>query len=503
MTSICARLMALGLSAAIASPSAHAQTPVEAAKRASQAEALRVADAWLSSVRDYEQIPALSAGVVLGQELVWSKGYGTSDAAGKVRASPRTIYSICSISKVFTSVALMQQWEAGKVQLDAPIATYLPWAALKPAAGESAPITLRGALTHSAGLPRESDFPYWTDPKNPFPTGEEMRARLAIQSQLYPAQRHFQYSNLGIALVGETVEAVSGQPYAAYVQERILTPLGLADTRTTLPKAMLGKSLAVGWGARKRDGTRDLLPPFDTRGITPAAGYTSTVEDLAKFASWQFRLLKTETPELLKASTLREMQRVQFVDPDWQTSWGLGFGVARTGTRTYVGHGGSCPGYETVLRLHTPSETAVIVMENAPERTGDHAAGVFALLQKRESFAFKAPAPAKDVRLEAYAGRYSGQPFASEVLVLPWAGGLAVLRLPSRTPGEDLAFLKPKGGDSFRRVRDDGSEADEVTFERDAAGKVVRYVQFSNPRNLIPEAAEKTAPPPARPRKAR
>jgi len=489
----------MGLASAVGP--VQAQAPTETAKRAARAEALRVVDAWLGGVRDYERIPALSAGVVVDQELVWAKGYGTLDAAGKVPATPKTIYSICSISKVFTSVALMQQYEAGKVRLDEPLTTYLPWAVLKPAAGDSGPVTLRGVLSHSAGLPRESEFPYWTDPKNPFPTREALRAKLTSQAQLYPPSRWFQYSNLGITLAGETVEAVSGEPHAAYAQAHILDPLGLKDTRTAMPVALLGKQLAVGWGARKRDGTRDLLPPFDVRGVTPAAGYTSTVEDLTKFASWQFRLLRTETPELLKASTLREMQRVQFMDPDWQTSWGLGFALYRVGTRTYVGHGGSCPGYETILRLHTPSETAVVILENAPERTGEHANGVFALLQKREGFAFKAPEPAKGVDLEAFAGRYSAQPFGSEVVISPWAGGLAMLRLPSRTPGDDVAFLKPKGGDVFRRVRADGSEAEDLVFERDAAGKVARFVLFSNPRNLIPETAEKTAPAPVRPKR--
>ena len=501
MPGLSKRIAAIGMAFATAASPAAAQAPADNARRvAARAEALRVVDAWLGGVRDYEGIPALTAGVVVGDELVWAKGYGTLDAAGKIPATPKTIYSICSISKLFTSVALMQQWEAGKVQLDAPVSTYLPWATLKPTKGESGPVTLRGALTHSAGLPRESDFPYWTDPKNPFPATAAMRERLPTQTALYPAGRYFQYSNLGITLAGDTVEAVSGQPYAAYVQANILDPLKLTDTRPSFPTARLGKDMAVGWGARKRDGSRELLPPFDTRAIAPAAGFTSNVQDLARFASWQFRLLKTEKAEVLRASTLREMQRVQFVDPDWQTSWGLGFAVNRVANRTLVGHGGSCPGYETLLSLHMPSETAVVVMQNVPERPGNLGNGVFAILQKREGFAFRAPEPARDVQLEAYAGRYSGQPFASEIVVLPWAGGLATLRLPSRSPGDELSVFKPKGGDVFRRVREDGSEAEEVVFERDAVGKVARFVLFNNPRNLIPEVAEKVAPAPARKR---
>jgi len=122
---------------------------------------------------------------------------------------------------------------------------------------------------------------------------KEIQAKIATQSALYPAERYFQYSNLGLTLVGETVAAVSGESYAEYAKANVLAPLVLNDTRTFMPMALYGKRLAVGYGALKRDGTRDLVKPFNTRGVTPAAGYTSTVEDLGKFASWQFRLLRT------------------------------------------------------------------------------------------------------------------------------------------------------------------------------------------------------------------
>lgn len=457
-------------------------TAAEAARKAARTEALAVIDGWLAGVRDFEGIPALTAGVVVGDDLVWAKGYGTLDAAGKVPATPKTIYSICSISKLFTAVAVMREVEAGRLSIDQPIRTYLPWAELKPPSGDSGAVTLRGVLSHSAGLPRESDFPYWISDTYPFPSQAEMRAKVGEQQALYPTGRWFQYSNLGITLAGEAVEASSKQPYATYVRSAILEPLGLTDTQPSFPTARLGQDMAVAWGARKRDGTRDLLKTFDTRGIAPAAGFTSNVEDLGRFAAWQFRLARTETPEILRASTLHEMQRVQFVDTDWRTHWGLGFQVGRAANRTYVGHGGSCPGYETLLRLHMDSQTAVIVMQNTPERPGDLGAGMFGLLHKRESFAFKGTPTAKGVALGDYAGRYGGQPFAAEILVSPWAGGLAVLRLPSRSPASDLQILKAKGGDVFRRVRQDGSEAEEVVFQRDDAGKVTGMLTFSNVR---------------------
>ena len=461
---------------AFLSATSNAQAPKDAAQRD---EALRVVDIWLDSVQAYRHIPALSAGVVVGDDMLWSKGYGTIDASHTVAATPHTIYSICSISKLFTSISLMQLYEAGKVRLDDPITTYLPWATIKPT-DDSGPITLRGVLTHSSGIPRESDFPYWSGPDFPFPTREEIRAKIASQSALYPAERYFQYSNLGLTLVGETVAAGSGQPYEDYAKGNVLTPLGLNDTRTFMPMDLYGKRLAVGYGALKRDGTRDLVKPFNTRGVTPAAGYTSTVEDLGKFASWQFRLLRTGQTNVLKASTLREMQRVQFMDPDWKVSWGLGFAVSHRDDHIYVGHGGDCPGYHTILSMRNDDQTAVIVMDTGADRPSPFAEAIFAILDKRKGYEFKAPPAASGIKLEEYVGRYSEQPWGSESVILPWAGGLAALDLPSTDPAGDMIFLKPKGGDVFRRVRKDGSEAEEIRFVRDSSGKVSNFVHFSN-----------------------
>jgi CubicO group peptidase (beta-lactamase class C family) len=455
-------------------------------KEASRAEALRVADAWLGAVQAYDQIPAISAGVVAGDKLAWAKGYGTIDPDHKIAASPQTIYSICSISKLFTSISLMQLYESGKVRLDEPVTAYLPWAILKPAPeSDSVPITLRGLLSHSAGLPRESDFPYWSGPDFPFPTEEQMKAELPRQALLYPAQRWFQYSNLGITLVGETVQAVSGEPYSQYEETHILKPLGLSDTHTFMPMDLYGKRLAVGYGALERDGKRAVLKPFNTRGITPAAGFTSTVEDLGKFASWQFRLLRSGKEEVLKASTLREMQRVQFVDPDWKTTRGLGFSILHRDNHTYVGHSGDCPGYQTTLLMRPEDELAVIVMDNSSERPPVWAGAIYKIIDKREGFKFKEPLLSSGVSLEDYAGHYSGQPWGSETLILPWAGGLVVMPLPSDDPVDDMSFLKPKGEDHFRRVRDDGSEAEEFLFHRDAGGKVSSFTVFSNTRERL------------------
>lgn len=97
------------------------------------------------------------------------------------------------------------------------------------------------------------------------------------------------------------------------MRQNILDPLGLEDTTPELPVEHRGGRFATGYSGVRREGEREPLGFYQVRGIAPAAGYASSVLDLAKFASWQFRLLETEREEVLKARTLREMQRVHWV----------------------------------------------------------------------------------------------------------------------------------------------------------------------------------------------
>jgi CubicO group peptidase (beta-lactamase class C family) len=447
----------------------------------------RVADAvqlwaeWVEYQASVNRVPGLSFGIVHDQELLASGGFGAANPATGSPATPDTLYSICSISKLFTSVALMQQRDAGKLRLDDPVAQHLAWFNIEDAHPADGPITVRGLLTHSAGLPRESDFPYWTDPDYPFPTSDEIRARLGAQQTLYPAARYFQYSNLGLSLVGEIVVATSGQDFDAYMRAHVLDPLGMSDTFTDIPVELHGGRMAVGHTALKRDGQRKVVAPFQTRGIAPAAGFASNVNDLARFAMWQFRLLGDGGDELLRASTLREMQRVHWVDPDWQTTWGLGFSVRREGERTFARHGGGCPGYYTEFRLEPKTRVGAIVLTNTiGSEPGFYAAKAFDLIAPAIDAARKAPdeAPARNTDWDRYTGVYDS--IWGQVAIVPWQDGLALLELESRNPAEDMMRLQHVGEHTFRRVReDDDSLGETVYFEVGDDGRVRRFQRHS------------------------
>lgn len=455
----------------LASGTALAQAP------APPRDAVRAVETWLQAQVAYDRVPGLAASIVVGQDVVWRGGFGFADPARRVPVRSDTMFGICSISKLFTSIAVMQLAEDGRLALDDDIGKWLPGFALRRTDADSGPISIRALLMHSAGLPREAAGSYWTPPDFRFPTREQLLSGLAAQQTAQRANERHQYSNLGMALLGEVVSAASGQPYASHVQQRILAPLGLADTRTGGPVGEPGPRQAQGFGALRRDGTRQALPPYDTRALAPAAGFSSTVEDLARFAAWNFRLRKQGGRELLNVATLREMQRVQWTDPDGKETWGLGFATWRDGGNDMAAHNGLCPGMLSSLQLALTDEVATVVMLNANDNRS--ASRYTRPMRQLMLKGLKLPAPAPDgPRLEDYAGSYNEQPYGSEFVVLPWGRDLAALQLPTHDPAGEMQVLRHVAGDRFRVVRADGSLGGEYTFLRDATGRVTGYREW-------------------------
>lgn len=457
-------------------------------------QALKLLEIWLDAQRDYEQIPGLSAAIVHDQDVIWKGAFGFADLEKKTPARPDTIYSICSISKLFTSIAVMQQRDAGKLRLDDPVAKHLPWFSIKRTDPDAPEITIEGLLTHSSGLPREAAFPYWTAPTFTFPERDAIVEKLKSQETYFPAADYFQYSNLGLTLAGEVAAAAAGQPYAQYVRSRVLDPIGLKDTTPEMPKS---PRLATAYSSIQRTGRRMVVTPFDAKGINPAAGYASTVEDLAKFASWQFRVLARKGgTDVLATNTLREMQRVHWMDPDFGVSWGLGFQVGRVKEKTFVGHGGSCPGFRSDLVMHTPEKVAVVVMANAQGvDAGRFAARAYDIVGAAVKAAAKAEtakvdsakkdtAPDKpgtqpaDASLSQYTGTYTTG-FAGEMAVVPWEDGLATFGLPSTDPMAALTKWKKIGPHTFQRIRKDETLAEKIRFDVEG-GRAVRIHLHDN-----------------------
>ena len=443
-------------------------------------QAVDLFEVWLDAKMDYEKIPAVSVGLVHDQDLVWARGYGYAHPDAGVEATPSTMYSICSISKLFTSIGVMQQRDAGKLRLDDPVSDILPWYDLEESYEGGPPVRVEGILTHSSGLPRESAQPYWTGPDFPFPTRQEIIDGLSSQETLYPGERYFQYSNLGMALAGQIVEQASGMTYDDYIRAEILDPLGMSDTYTDIPEQHKGGRYATGYSRLKRDGMRTESPFFQAHGIAPAAGFSSTVEDLARLASWQFRLLENGGTEILDVNTLREMHRVHWVDPDFDTMWGLGFAVGeRDGDRT-VGHGGSCPGFRTTFQLQPAKKLAGIAMISAQANPSD----VWARMMSTVGAALESiqsdpgGGTARPASLVEYEGLYESN--WGETAILRWDDSLIAVGLPTGNPVDAMTKLRRTADDTFQRVRDDGELGEAYIFQRDESGAIESYTVHGN-----------------------
>lgn len=447
-------------------------------------EAFKLVEVWLEAQKDFDNLPGLTAIVIEDQKVLWSGAVGLSNVEQNVKAEASTLCSICSISKLFTSVAIMKLYEEGKLRLDDRISDLLPAYNLEQKYSESGPITIRTLLTHSSGLPREAAYPYWTGPDFPFPTKAQIDSKLSEQETLYPASTYFQYSNLGLTLLGEIVEEVSGVPYDEYVQQNILKPLGLSDTRTELPEQLYGTELAIGYSAMTRSRKREKVNLFQANGITPAAGFSSSVQDLGKFASWQFRLRDSTITEILKPSTLKYMQNVHWTNPNWKTTWGLGFVVYKgSDGNTWVGHGGSCPGYRSTLQIDLKNKRAYSVMINANgTNPAKYANGINAIIKKVKPSKKEEPTDQRIEKkdLQEYVGYYNPMPWWSEVYISTWGDKLVSLGLPSEKPSESMTFYKHIEGDTFRRIRDNDELGETLVFERDKNGKIIHYKQHGN-----------------------
>jgi len=177
------------------------------------------------------------------------------------------------------------------------------------------------------------------------------------------------------------------------------------------------------------------------------------------------------------------MYRVHWLDPDWETKWGLGFATWRSNDKTYVGHGGSCPGYRSHLNIEPQGSVATIFMSNAGGVNSGNFTG------RAQDMVGPAIAAALDTgqvtepldtELERYVGTYDESPWWGETAVVIWKGKLSLVSLPTDDPLESLTQLEHITGHAFRRVRDDGSLGEEIRFDVGPDGRATRMWRHSN-----------------------
>ena len=421
----------------------------------------RLFESWIRGQMISRHLPGIAVGVVFDQELIWAKGFGQADQDAHVAMSPSTQFRMASHSKLFTSTAIMQLRDAGKLRLDDPVSKYLPWFKIKPAQLDDPEITIEELVTHSSGLPREAG-PHWTT--HEFPTEDQVRSYITGHQAVYSPEVRWKYSNLALGLAGMVVEAVSGEKYAEYVQRHIFSPLDM--TGSSVDQNV--KGLAIGYGRLMPDGSRAKIPFIDAHGLGPATGITSNVEDMAKFVSLQFRSGKVGGAQILSTGALREMHRVRVLENDWTRGNAIGFAVNRDHDKVYVGHGGSYPGYKTQTLVDLDGKVGVIVLTN--EDDGNPAPIANHLMHTVGQAVAKAGAPAVKTPLwdptwSRFAGHYSSENGETDVVEL---NQRLVMINPDGDNPETQQRLEPIGNGQFRL---------EAPADGGPVGEVVRFVE--------------------------
>ncbi len=281
-------------------------------------------------------------------------------AAQGAELGTETRFNLGSVSKMFTAVAVAQQVEKGKLELDAPIGRWVE--GLTP---EVAAVTLRQLLTHSGGLGN------FFNPDNVAAMQQarslaDLRALARDTAPQFPPGSRFQYSNNGFLLLGLAVEKVSGQPFDAYLQQQVFAPASMASTSlspaqpraatagfTRLPKP------GTGVAHMQRPSPDSPQRPAEEAALpgSPAGGAYGTAADLMRF----FDALRAG--KLVGADTLAELTRSQ-IEPGPGLHYGLGFGVFDWEGHAGWGHNGGAPGVNAEALVFPADELVLVVLAN-------------------------------------------------------------------------------------------------------------------------------------------
>lgn len=448
-------------------------------------------DGYLPAALEREGVPGATVAVVHDGEVVTTRGFGWADRdAQEPVDADDTLFRVGSVSKVFTATAVMQLVEAGEVDLDTDITAYVD-------VDLERPVTLRHLLTHTGGF-EEAVRGLIRGPDETV----DLREVLTTDppEQVYEPGTVPAYSNHGNALAGLVVEEVSGRPFATYVAEEVLAPLGMDSSTFAQPlPAALADRLASGY-ADPAASPAD----FETIGTAPAGALTSSAADMAQFMLAQLGvgapLLDDRTREQMHAPGLDEDSLGGLAaGPRMTLGW---FDRSRGGHRI-VEHGGDTTVFHADLALWPDDGSGIFVAMNGSGR--DAMSTVELRDGLVEGFADRyhpgdEPAPAEvggaDEQADALAGTYeTSRTIRSNFLASAYAAGQTTISTEGDgrvlvSPGPNAAepvLYEPVGDWTWREV---GGTA---TIAARVADGEVEAIGYDSAFTLLPVPAHRSA----------
>jgi CubicO group peptidase (beta-lactamase class C family) len=321
-------------------------------------------DAYIEEQLKALNIPGASLAIIEGNQIVHVKGFGVSSPEGEV-PTPQTSFFICSLTKSFTALAVMQLVEAGKIDLDAPVQRYLPWFALADPQAASQ-IAVRHLLNQTSGLTQTTG---WVALANfdDSPDASEIQAReLATFKPNRPAGSAFEYSNMNYNLLGLIIAAASGERYADYVQNHIFDPLDMNHTYTSKAVA---KQNGMSSGYLSWFGFPMAVPDLPVPNGSLASGQIiSSTEDISHYLIAQLNGGRYGDVQILSPEGIAEMHSPAV---DAITSgvdmgdYGMGWFISQTSQGNRIWHDGTAPDYFSYMALLPDQHLGMVLLVNA------------------------------------------------------------------------------------------------------------------------------------------
>jgi CubicO group peptidase (beta-lactamase class C family) len=272
-------------------------------------------------------------------EVLFTKAY---DLADRERGTPNTLntrFQIASITKQFTAAAILMLQAEGKLNVKDKVCAHI-----KPCPKAWAEITIHHLLTHTAGMPQ-----YFPDETRPIIL-DDLLASFRDKPLMFAPGDHFEYSNSGYVVLGAIIERVSGQPYGDFLQARIFTPLGMADTGYNRPEG------AIGYAGQAP------APSLNPTVVFSAGGLSSTAEDL-------YRWSQALDGDTLLPADLRALMFTPYIDTGapYKERYGYGWFISSQEGALRQEHGGAIHGYLSEIMRFPERGITIILLCNRDE----------------------------------------------------------------------------------------------------------------------------------------
>ncbi|WP_233222518.1 serine hydrolase [Chroococcidiopsis sp. CCALA 051] len=304
-------------------------------------------------------IPGAAIAIVKDGKPFFTAGYGYADLEKKIPVDPnQTLFRLASVSKLFAATAVMQLAERGQLKLKDDVNKYLKNFQLQE--NYPAPVTIESLLTHTGGFDEKFIGLAARNASELIPLGEYLAKRMP--PRVIPPGQIISYSNHGIALAGYLVEEISGIPFAQYTDENILQPLDMQQSSFLQPlPARLASDLAVGYEYRR--GNYQPVPSYYIND-GPAGALKATATDISHFIIAHLQKGRYGNTKIIEETTAQQMHASHFTHHPQLPGWAYGFSERFQNNLRAIEHGGTDPGFASLLFLLPEQKLGLFVAYN-------------------------------------------------------------------------------------------------------------------------------------------